>query len=71
MGKLKFLVTLLMKNFKLSSALEIITAIGRGFSPQKAVRLLKCENTLHVINLREFGAKSPEQMESDQRKDNR
>ena len=44
-------------------ALEIITAIGRGFSPEKAMRLLKGENTLHVINLREFGGKSPEQLE--------
>jgi len=44
-------------------ALEIITAIGRGFSPEKAMRLLKGENTLHVINLREFGGKSPEQMD--------
>ena len=44
-------------------ALEIITAIGRGFSPEKAMRLLKGENTLHVINLREFGGKSSEQLE--------
>jgi len=44
-------------------ALEIITAIGRGFSPEKAMRLLKGENTLHVINLREFGGKTPEQIE--------
>ena len=43
--------------------MEIITAIGRGFSPEKAMRLLKGENTLHVINLREFGGKTPEQSE--------
>ena len=51
------------EKFQIFKALEIVTAIGRGFSPEKAMRLLKGENTLHVINLREFGAKSPEQME--------
>ncbi|MEK6965466.1 MAG: RNA-binding protein [Thermoproteota archaeon] len=44
-------------------AMEIVTAIGRGFSPDNALRLLKGENTLHVIDLREFGAKSPAQIE--------
>jgi ribosomal RNA assembly protein len=43
--------------------MEIVTAIGRGFSPDNALRLLKGENTLHVIDLREFGAKSPAQIE--------
>jgi ribosomal RNA assembly protein len=33
-------------------AMEIVTAIGRGFSPDNALRLLKGENTLHVIDLR-------------------
>lgn len=44
-------------------AMEIVTAIGRGFSPHNALRLLKGENTLHVIDLREFGAKSSTQIE--------
>lgn len=44
-------------------AMEIVTAIGRGFSPHNALRLLKGENTLHVIDLREFGAKSSAQIE--------
>ncbi|MBM3910272.1 MAG: RNA-binding protein [Thaumarchaeota archaeon] len=44
-------------------AMEIVTAIGRGFSPDNALRLLKGENTLHVIDLREFGAKTPAQIE--------
>jgi len=44
-------------------AMEIITAIGRGFSPEIAMRLLKGENTLHVIDLREFVGKSPSQIE--------
>ena len=44
-------------------AIEIVTAIGRGFSPENALRLLKGENSLHVIDLREFVGKSPEQIE--------
>lgn len=41
-----------MQPFK---AVEIVMSIGRGFSPQNAMRLLKGENTLHVMDLREFG----------------
>lgn len=44
-------------------AIEIVTAIGRGFSPKNAMKLLKGENALHVIDLREFGAKSSSQIE--------
>jgi ribosomal RNA assembly protein len=44
-------------------AMEIVSAIGRGFSPDNAMRLLKGENTLHVIDLREFVGKSPTQIE--------
>ena len=44
-------------------AMEIVTAIGRGFSPEIAMRLLKGENTLHVIDLREFVGKSAAQIE--------
>jgi ribosomal RNA assembly protein len=39
-------------------AMEIVTAIGRGFSPENAMSLLNGENTLHVIDLREFAGKS-------------
>ena len=39
-------------------AMEIIMAIGRGFSPENALTLLEGDNTLHVINLREFAGKS-------------
>ncbi len=39
-------------------AMEIVTAIGRGFSPEAAMTLLKDDNTLHVIDLREFAGKS-------------
>jgi len=62
-GEVKVFSDIVDEKFQTFKALEIITAIGRGFSPQKAVRLLKGENTLHVINLREFGGKSPEQLE--------
>ncbi|HSB50931.1 MAG TPA: KH domain-containing protein [Nitrosopumilaceae archaeon] len=44
-------------------AMEIVTAIGRGFSPRNAMKLLEGENTLHVIDLREFAGKSPNQVE--------
>jgi ribosomal RNA assembly protein len=44
-------------------AVEIVTAIGRGFSPENALTLLKGENTLHVIDLREFAGKSSANVE--------
>ena len=49
-----------MQPFK---AMEIVTAIGRGFSPENALTLLKGENTLHVIDLREFAGKSTANIE--------
>lgn len=39
-------------------AMEIVTAIGRGFSPENAMTLMKGENSLHVIDLRDFAGKS-------------
>jgi ribosomal RNA assembly protein len=44
-------------------AVEIVTAIGRGFSPENALKLLKEENSLHVMDLRDFAGKSPQQIE--------
>ena len=44
-------------------ATEIVTAIGRGFSPEKAMSLLKGDNSLHVIDLREFVGKSSSNLE--------
>jgi len=44
-------------------AMEIVTAIGRGFSPENAMTLINGENTLHVIDLREFGGKSSANIE--------
>lgn len=41
-------------------AKEVITAIGRGFSPERAFRLLRNEDTmLEVIDLRQTVGKSP------------
>ena len=44
-------------------AMEIVMAIGRGFSPSKAMMLLNGDNILHVMNLQEFVGKSTDQME--------
>ena len=44
-------------------AMEIVTAIGRGFSPENAMTLLQGENALHVIDLREFAGKSNSNIE--------
>lgn len=44
-----------MQPFK---AMEIVSAIGRGFSPENAMTLLEGENALHVIDIREFAGKS-------------
>ena len=49
-----------MQPFK---AMEIVTAIGRGFSPHNALQLLKGDNTLHIIDLREFSGKSSSNIE--------
>lgn len=42
---------------------EIVLAIGRGFSPDIAMRLLQGENSLHIVDLREFVGKSTSQIE--------
>lgn len=39
-------------------AIEIVTAIARGFSPENAMKLLEGDNTLHILDLREFAGKS-------------
>ncbi len=40
-------------------AKEVITAIGRGFSPERAFRLLEDDAILEVIDLREAVGRSP------------
>ena len=52
-----------VENFSPFKAMEIVTAIGRGFSPENALTLLKGENALHVIDLREFAGKSSANVE--------
>ncbi|MEE8384118.1 MAG: KH domain-containing protein [Nitrosopumilus sp.] len=52
-----------VENFSPFKAMEIVTAIGRGFSPENALTLLKGENALHVIDLREFAGKSSANIE--------
>jgi ribosomal RNA assembly protein len=49
-----------MQPFK---AVEIVTAIAKGFSPQRANRLLEGENVLHIIDLKEFGGRSGSSLE--------
>ena len=44
-------------------AAEIVSAIGRGFSPGNAMLLLEGDNALNVLDLREFAGKSRAQME--------
>ena len=44
-------------------AAEIVSAIGRGFSPDTAMNLLDEEKSLHVIDLREFAGRSPSHLE--------
>ncbi|MDG6926322.1 MAG: RNA-binding protein [Nitrososphaerota archaeon] len=36
-------------------AMVVVEAIGRGFSPQRALRLLEPETVLEVMDLRDFG----------------
>lgn len=43
-------------------AIEIVTAIGRGFSPESAMRIMD-GGALHIIDLREFAGKSHAQIE--------
>ena len=52
-----------LENIQPFKAMEIVTAIGRGFSPENAMLLLKGENSLHVIDLREFAGKSHSNIE--------
>lgn len=44
-----------MEPFK---AVNIVTAIARGFSPQRAFRLLSDDTTLELVDIREYSGKS-------------
>lgn len=43
-------------------AAEIVSAIGRGFAPDRAMSLLDEGRSLHVVDLREFAGRSPSQI---------
>ncbi len=44
-------------------ALNVVEAVGRGFSPQRALKLLDPETTLEVLYLRDFAGKSDNSLE--------
>ena len=62
-GEVLITTKTLADNIEPFKAVEIVSAIGRGFSPENALRLLRGDNSLHVIDLREFAGKSPDQIE--------
>jgi ribosomal RNA assembly protein len=45
------------------TAMRVIEAVGRGFSPQRALRLLDPETSLEVLDLRNFAGKSDNSLE--------
>src|SRR5918911_3911421 len=49
-----------MEPFK---AVEIVSAISKGFSPRRAYRLLEEEETFQLIDLRDYAGKSSNSME--------
>lgn len=44
-------------------AMSVVEAVGRGFSPHRALRLLEPEITLEVMDLRDYAGKSQNSME--------
>jgi ribosomal RNA assembly protein len=50
-------------DFNPFKAVEIIIAIGRGFSPKNAMMLLNGTNTLHVMDLQQLVGKSSSKLE--------
>jgi len=62
-GEVMITTKMLNDDIEPFKAVEIVSAIGRGFSPENAMRLLSGENSLHIIDLRDFAGKSPEQIE--------
>jgi len=44
-------------------ASSVVEAVGRGFSPQRALRLLEPETTLEVLDLRDYAGKSANSLE--------
>lgn len=52
-----------VENMMPFKAEEIVMAIGRGFSAENAMMLLKEDNSLHIMDLRQFAGRSPTQIE--------
>ena len=46
-------------NYDFLKAIEVITAITHGFSPDNAFRILDEENSLQIIDFRDYVGKSP------------
>jgi ribosomal RNA assembly protein len=44
-------------------AMSIVEAIARGFSPQRAIRLLEPDTFLEIVDLRDFAGKSENSLE--------
>jgi len=44
-------------------AMNVVEAVGRGFSPQRALKLLDPETTLEVLDPRDFAGKSDNSLE--------
>lgn len=44
------------------TAMDIVKAIGRGFNPDVALRLLKPDYTLEIISLSDYAGKTPKKM---------
>lgn len=44
-------------------AVNIIEAVGRGFSPQRAIKLMESDTVLAIMDLRDYGGKSENALE--------
>ena len=44
-------------------AMSVVEAVGRGFSPQRALRLLEPDMTLEVLDLRDYAGRSANSLE--------
>jgi ribosomal RNA assembly protein len=52
-----------VEQMEIFKAIEIISAIGRGFSPQRAMRLMEGEEAFQQIDLRDYAGKSSSALE--------
>ena len=52
-----------VEQMEMFKAVEIISAIARGFSPQRAMRLMEEEEMFQAIDLHDYAGKSPSALE--------